>query len=302
MIHSVALSLLLGFELAYYLLIIQTGIVSHYHSDLIVLFPMFLGGVIGTWLSGFSWIGLKNPIHKVLVALTLQLFVSFFYPNYDSLDLILLGLAVGFMAPLGIYLFKAKQQKELFFALAIAYTTGTSFFMLDVDLREPMAVVFSAVALACALILRNYRVDTETKTISLPFVSYLPLMLWILLDSNLFETLSRHERIDIWSKQTLIIAIFHIAGLMAAYFVDTSKIKQHFFIAALFIASYSLSYFELPLLLAMVYPFTISYYNVVVFTTLSKEVDLSKLAFMMIFVGWIASGLGLAIALSKILH
>ena len=302
MIYSVALSLLLGFELTYYLLIVQTGIVAHYNSDLATLFPMFLGGVMGTWLSGISWMGLKNPLHKIIVALTLQLFLSFLYPDFNIFSLFLLGLAVGFMAPLGIYLFKAKQQRELFFALAIAYTTGTCFFTSAVDDRVFMAIIFTSIALFCAIILRNYKVNTEAKTLSYSFISYLPLMLWILLDSNLFETLSRHAGIDIWSKETSIIAIFHIAGLVAAYFVDTSKIKQHFFIAALFIASYSLSYFELPLLLAMVYPFTISYYNVVVFTTLSKEVDLSKLAFMMIFVGWIASGLGLAIALSRILH
>jgi len=57
-----------------------------------------------------------------------------------------------------------------------------------------------------------------------------------------------------------------------------------------------------PLLLAIVYPVTISYYNVIVFTALSKEMNLSKLAFMMVFIGWIASGLGLALALSKVLH
>ena len=57
MIYSVALSLLLGSELTYYLLIVQTGVVSHFHSDLITLFPMFVGGVMGTWLSGFSWFG-----------------------------------------------------------------------------------------------------------------------------------------------------------------------------------------------------------------------------------------------------
>ena len=68
MIYSVALSLLLGSELTYYLLIVQTGIVAHYNSDLETLFPMFLGGVMGTWLSGFSWLGLKNPLHKIIVA------------------------------------------------------------------------------------------------------------------------------------------------------------------------------------------------------------------------------------------
>jgi hypothetical protein len=127
-------------------------------------------------------------------------------------------------------------------------------------------------------------------------------MRWILLDSNLFETLARHASLDIWSKYTFVIITFHLLGLIAAYFTRVSKIKQHIFIAFLFIGSYTLSYLEYPIALAMVYPFVISYYNVVVFTTLSQEMSVSKLSFMMIFVGWVASGLGLAIALSKLLH
>jgi len=301
-IYSIALSLLLGSELTYYLLIVQTGVVSHFHSDLITLFPMFVGGVMGTWLSGFSWFGLKTPIHKIFIALALQLYISLFYPDYNSFDLLLLGLAVGFMAPLGIYLFKAKQQKEIFFALAIAYTVGTSFFTFDADLREPMAVIFSIIGILCATVLKNYQIDMKTKTLSYPFISYLPLMFWILLDSNLFETLSRHNDINIWSNETPTIIVFHILGLIAAYFIDMSKIKQNLFIAALFIASYLFSYLELPILLSIAYPFTISYYNVVVFTTLSKEANLSRLSFMMIFVGWVASGLGLAVAISNFLH
>lgn len=301
-IHSIALSLLLGFELSYYLLIVQTGIVAHYNSDLVTLFPMFVGGVFGTWLSGASWEGVKNPIHKIMVALSLQLLLSFSYPNYNIFTLLFLGLAVGSMAPLGIYLFKAKQQKELFFALSIAYTVGTYFFTYDVDSRGLIAALFTLIALLCALVLKNYRVETDSKVISYPFISYLPLMLWILLDSNLFETLLRHDGLDIWSKYTLIIIIFHIAGLAVAYFVHISKIKQHILIALLFTMSYTLSYNTLPFLLAIIYPFTISYYNVIIFRVLSEEMSLSKLAFMMIFVGWTASGLGLAIALSRILH
>ncbi|MDD5401153.1 MAG: hypothetical protein PHQ93_08210 [Sulfurimonas sp.] len=301
-IHSFALSLLLGFELSYYLLILQTGIVAHYNSDLVTLFPMFAGGVFGTWLSGVSWGGIKNPIHKIMVALSLQLFLSFSYPNYNIFTLLFLGLAVGSMAPLGIYLFKAKQQKELFFALSIAYTVGTYFFTYDVDSREFIAVLFTLIALSSALVLKNYRVEVDSKVVSYPFAAYLPLILWILLDSNLFETLSRHAGLDIWSKYTLTIALFHIAGLAVAYFVHIPKIKQHLLIAMLFAISYSLFYIASPFLLAVFYPFTISYYNVVVFRVLSEEMSLSKLAFMMMFVGWIASGFGLVLALSRILY
>lgn len=302
MIYSVALSLLLGFELSFYLLIIQTGVVEHYNSNLFILFPMFVGGVAGTYFSGFSWIKITNPVHKAIIALVLQLFLSFLYPNYNFITLFLLGIAVGLMAPLGIYLFKAKQQRELFFALAIAYTIGTYLFNLDANGRIYIALVFSSITLLSAIVLRNYIVQTDSKTLSYGASTYLPLMLWILLDSNLFETLSRHEDINIWKNYTFIIIAFHILGLVAAYFTKVSRAKQHSLIALLFIFSYLFSYINLPILLAIVYPFVISYYNVVVFTTLAHEQSLKKLSFAMVFVGWIASGSGLAIALSRVLH
>jgi hypothetical protein len=297
MIHSLALVLLLGFELCYYLLIVQTGVVEYFNSDLITLFPMFVGGVFGTIVGGVSWWKVNNPIHKIMIALSLQLILSFIYPQYNGFSLFLLGISVGIMAPLGIYLFKAKQQKELLVALAIAYTIGTYFFTFEAQHRTFMAVLFTLIALFSAFILRNYRVETDSKEVSHPYLQYLPLMLWIFLDSNLFETLSRDVGLDIWSKYTYIIITFHLFGLVAAYYLKMSKVKKYIFIAILFVGSYILSYSEWTIALAMLYPFTISYYNVVVFATLSKEESIYKLAFMMIFVGWIASGLGLAVAL-----
>lgn len=159
MIYSLALILLLGFELSYYLLIVQTGVVAYYNSDLITLFPMFVGGVLGTILGGFSWGRVENPLHKIMIALSLQLLLSFFYPNYNIFTLLLLGLAVGVMAPLGVYLFKAKQQKELLLALAIAYTIGTYSFTSIVDSRMLMAVLFSTIALIFIILASNV-VDT----------------------------------------------------------------------------------------------------------------------------------------------
>lgn len=302
MITSFALVLLLGFELCYYLLIVQTGIVSHYNSDLITLFPMFIGGVLGTFTAGRVWWKIKNPIHKIMLALFLQLILSFLYPNYNFFTLALLGLSVGIMAPLGIYLFKSKQKKELMLALGIAYTLGTYFFYYNADNRVEMALFFTTIALISAFILRNYKVEIDTKELSLSFSNYLPLMFWIFLDSNLFETLSRHENINIWTNFTFTIIASHILGLMAACFVNISKFKKYLLINILFMGSYLLSYFELPIALAIVYPFVISYYNVVIFSILSKEMSLAKLSFIMIFVGWLASGFGLALALSKLLH
>lgn len=300
--NSVALSLLLGFELSYYLLILQTGLAEHYDSNLITLFPMFFGGILGTIIAGLTWRKFDNPIQKIMIALSLQLLLSFLYPNYNIVTLALLGLSVGLMAPLGIYLFKAKQQKEIFFALAIAYTIGTYSFMSEVDSRLWMAVIFSVIALGSAVVLKDYRVEDDSKIVTHSFLSYLPLMLWIFLDSSLFETLSRHAVIDIWSQYTTIIIISHILGLVGAYYYRKEKANQFFTITTLFVVSYALSYLEMPFLLAIIYPFTISYYNVIVFTSLSQEMSLKKLSFIMIFVGWMASGLGLAVALSRILH
>lgn len=297
MIYSIALSLLLGFEFSYYLLILQTGVVAHYNSDLITLLPMFAGGVAGTLLAGKTWGKIDNPIHKIIIALTIQLFLSFAYPNYNFLTLALLGLAVGLMAPLGIYLFKAHQQKELFFALVVAYTIGTYSFTSDVDARMWMGVIFSVVALLSVIVLRDYKVERDSKVVSLAYISYVPLMFWILLDSTLFETLSRNTGMNIWPHYTFVIILFHIIGLLSAYFIDIPKSKEHIYISLAFLVSYVLYYLEFPFLLAIVYPFTISYYNVVVFTTLTHEMSLSKLAYIMIFVGWIASGFGLVIAL-----
>jgi len=302
MIYSLALILLLGFELSYYLLIVQTGVVAHYNSDLIKLFPMFAGGVLGTLLGGVSWGKINNPIDKIMLALSLQLLLSLSYPNYNIVTLSLLGVAVGLMAPLGIYLFKAKQRKELLFALAIAYTIGTYSFTSVVDDRLWMAITFTLIAFGSALVLRGYVVDRDSKVVSRSLISYSPLMLWLLLDSNLFETLSRSGALDIWSHKTALIIAFHLFGLVAAYFIHISRVKQHIFIGLQFIGSYTLLYLEWTLALAMLYPFTISYYNVIVFTALSQETSIFKLSFTMIFVGWIASGLGLAIAVSKILY
>lgn len=302
MIYSLALASLLGFELSYYLLILQTGIVEYNNSNLITLLPMFIGGVFGTIITGYSWGRLVNPIYKIYIALSLQLILSFIYPHYNVFTLALLGIAVGMMAPLGIYLFKGTQQTKFLLALAVAYATGTYLFTTPSQSRVWMAVLFTVIALVSALVLRKYKVQANEIHVTNPYLSYIPLMLWIFLDSNLFETISRHEGINIWSSHTNTIILFHLIGIIAAFYIKLEDKKQHIFIALLFFGSYCFSYFEAPLALAIIYPFTISYYNVIVFSALSKEESLSKLSFMMIFVGWIASGLGLGLALTKFLH
>ena len=301
MIYSVALSLLLGFELSYYLLIVQTGIAEHFNSDIFILSPLFIGGIIGTLISGKDWRFIENPVHKIITALSLQLVLSFFYPNYNPASLFLLGLSIGMMAPLGIYLFKENQQRSLFFALAIAYTMGTYNFTSEAHDRIGMAVVFTLITLVSAFILKDYKIEKKADT-HYKIATFAPLVLWIFLDSNLFETLSRHEGINIWDKYTYSIITFHLLGLISAYFIRIQERKQHMIIFILFVISYTLSYLEQALILAVFYPFVISYYNVIVFTSLTKLTSLKELSFVMVFVGWIASGSGLALALSKLLH
>jgi len=301
-IESIALVLLLGFELSYYLLIVQTGLAQHYNSDFIALFPLFLGGVAGTILSGQDWGKLTNPIYKIIIALSLQLVLSFIYPFFNAFTLGLLGVAVGIMAPLSVYIFKEKQRLELFLALAIAYTTGTYLFTSFADSRGSMALAFTTVALISAVVLKDYKVQEKKEVKSRPFVMYLPLMFWIFLDSNLFESLSRSANLDIWSHQTFTIIVFHIVGLIAAYVNRTKELNHHFIIGFFFVLSYMFAYLNMPIVLAIIYPFVISYYNVVVFSILTKEMSLNKLSCMMVFIAWIASGIGLALALSKILY
>ncbi len=300
--HSIFLVLLLGFELSYYLLIVQTGLATHYHSDLHLLLPLFLGGVAGTIIGGQPWGSVTEPIHKVIAALVLQLVLSFFYPDYFPLTLGLLGLAVGLMAPLSIYLFKRTQQTELLFALAVAYGVGTYGFTSYAENREAFAVIATSISLLSALFLWDYRLPKHQQMRSYNFFLFIPLMLWILLDSNLFETLSRNPGMDIWSHYTYTIMLSHFAGLILAYFSPASQAFKQTVILAMFIASYGLYYLHKPWPLAMMYPITISYYNFIVFSVLSKENSLQTLSLMMVFIGWIASGFGLAIALSKVLY
>jgi len=301
-IESLSLIFLLGFELSYYLLIVQTGLAQHYNSDLVALSPLFVGGVSGTLLSGMDFSKNIKPIHKIIFALSLQLLLSFSYPNFNTFTLGILGVSVGMMAPLSVFLFKQKQKIELFIALAIAYTTGTYLFTTFADTRGVLAIMFTTVALASALLLKDYKIQEQTEVKSRSFFMYIPLMFWIFLDSNLFESLSRTQNLDIWSHQTFTIITFHLFGLFIAYFNKTKELNHHIVIAIFFMLSYALTYLNMPIALAIVYPFVISYYNVIVFMALSKEMSLKRLSFMMVFIAWIASGAGLALALSKVLY
>jgi hypothetical protein len=67
----------------------------------------------------------------------------------------------------------------------------------------------------------------------------------------------------------------------------------------LFALSYLFYFVHEALILSIIYPFVISFYNVVILQTLLKK-DLKTLSVYMIFIGWIASGTGLFVALENL--
>lgn len=118
-------------ELCYYLLIAQTGIVEYFSSNLFLIAPLPVGGVIGSLL--ISYINIKNKVTLFLIA---QLILSFIYPNYNFLTLFILGFIVGSMAPMVINEVKKTSLVELGFALSLSYVTGTILFNYEVSQRE----------------------------------------------------------------------------------------------------------------------------------------------------------------------
>lgn len=291
-LSSFALILFISCELSYYLLIAQTGIVEYFNSDLFVIAFLPIGGVFGSLLTYYLKISIKN---KIVMFLTLQLILSLFYPNYTSIMLFILGISVGALAPLLINELKKSDSFTLSFSLIISYVLGTNLFNYDVSQRDFLAILLSFITL-----ISFFFIPKKTKKTKLNHsFSLINMSLWVFLDSTLFETLSRSETISIWRDGfTFEIAIFHILGVVTAIYFKTNKIQSQINILVLFALSYLFFFTKEPLLLSIVYPFVISYYNVHILQTLIKK-DLKTLAIYMIFIGWIASGTGLFIALTK---
>ena len=68
----------------------------------------------------------------------------------------------------------------------------------------------------------------------------------------------------------------------------------------LFAASYLFYFLREGYILSIVYPFVISYYNVVILQTISKK-DFKTITLYMIGIGWMASGAGLFVALANLI-
>lgn len=281
-------------ELCYYLLIAQTGVVEYFSSNLFLIAPLPIGGVIGSLLVSYIKIDFRN---KISLFLTIQLIMSFLYPNFNMLTLFILGFAVGSLAPLIVNEIKKATLLELGLALSVSYVTGTLLFNYEVEERGIIAITLTTITLLASRFLStNEPIKKSNQEFPL-----LMMVLWVFLDSALFESLSRDITISIWRDGfTFQIALFHVIGVFCALFFKIEKNQKSLFILTLFAASYLFYFLRQGDILSIVYPFVISYYNVVILQTIAKK-DFRIITFYMIFIGWMASGAGLFVALSNLI-
>ncbi|WP_320035534.1 hypothetical protein [Halarcobacter sp.] len=292
---KIALIFFIAFELCYYLLIAQTGIVEYFASNIYYIAPLPIGGIIGSILC--YKISLSND-KKIKIFLMMQLVLTFFYPNYSPITLFILGISVGALAPLLINELKKASTVDLGLALAISYSVGTLLFNYDPAKREFIAIIFTVIVLICSYFLQKIKTNKEIKNFT-PYPIFV-MVLWIFLDSALFETLSRDLSVSIWRDGfTSEIIVFHIIGVIAALKLNIQRMENELFIMILFALSYLFYFLQEPLALSVIYPFVISYYNVNILRSLVKK-PLKKIALYMVFIGWIASGMGLFIALENL--
>jgi len=294
-----ALIFFVAFELCYYLLIAQTGIVEYFNSDMLAIGALPAGGVLGAFYVIFSRFSQRTLLVSLL---SVQTIMTLFYPNFTPVMLFILGVSVGGIAPILVNTLKLQKGLEMGVSLAVAYTVGTSLFTTDPASRLYMALLFSVVALISVHFLPSQSATKQTYKSYFDYSLLAMMTLWVFLDSALFETLSRDVYIPIWRGGFSIeIVFFHILGVVAAFYYKIDRTQKEFLILSLFAFSYLLFFLQEALLLSIVYPFVISYYNVVILQYLTKVKDFKMIAVSMIFIGWIASGAGLLVALENLI-
>jgi len=281
----IALIILFFTETSYYLLVLQTGIVEYYHSNLAQIWMIPMGGVLG--ISTISI--LKNRHQIVSMALMVQSILMLFYPHFNGGMLFILGFSSGLIAPYLIYQLNSLLQAVV--ALGLAYLLGTFAITIVPESRGILAMGLSLVALFSF----QWVMPQKKSKKALLNKGYSELFLWLVLDATLFELLSRSS-VAIWKDErfVLLIAFFHLVGLLLAYKFHNSKYNS-FTIMGLFILSYLFFGLKMQYPLAIVYPIVISYYNVMV---LKRFINLSFEQLSLASLGlWISAGMGLFISL-----
>lgn len=296
---NIPLILFVAFELCYYLLIAQTGIVEYFGSDLSLIIYMPIGGMIGSLLSTFIHYKMKRKLQLLLL---IQLGVTFFYPELNFMMLFILGLSVGGVAPLIIESLKKATANDFIAILSISYVLGTSLFNSPVESRMLYGVIFTTIALVSVFWLnkkQNQKIKNDNRAINYPIIM---MMLWVFLDSALFETLSRDIQIPIWRGGfSYEIMLFHIIGVVLAIKLQLHYKQKEIIIISFFALSYLFYFIREPLLLSIVYPFVISYYNTIILQELIKIKNIKQIGISMLLIGWVASGAGLFFALENLM-
>ncbi len=276
-------------EFTYYLIILQTGIVEYHHSIISEIWMVPLGGMIGIITSIFLY---KERHWLIPFVLLIQLLLSVDYAVANGVELFFLGIISGITAPMLIA--RLEKMWLVVLSLAISYTYGTYFFDIQAIDRTNIALFLSLVALFASLFSQMGK--ERQKTAILSFYSMGNIFLWLLLDAALFETLSRDSIMHLWGDAnfTWIIIFCHLVGLIVAYIYRNAQEND-----ALLLGMFAITYLSYTsgsqILLSIVYPFVISYYNVII---LRKLISLSYTNLAVVSLSlWAASGLGLFIAL-----
>lgn len=288
------LVIVLASQLLYYLLIAQTGVVGVFDSQIQDFYTLPIGGIVGSLLSGY-W--RHNNIRTELsVLFGIQVLFSWFYPSYSLGALLVLGFVIGYSTPLLLYLFGSQSKLQLALGLAISYAVGTALYTYPFAQRGGIAIVLPVIS-----VISLYFADMpsaqhpQERGIDRRIVAMM--MLWIFADSALFETLTRTETMDIWSDHTWLIISSHLAGVFFAYRTKGLLSDKTRVIWGLFMVSYLLFWLREPIILAIVYPIVISYYNVLLFQALIRIGNIRTIALSMVGVGWIAASAANAVAL-----
>ncbi len=289
-ISTLAFMFLFAAEFTFYLLILQTGVVMYHASELTQIWMMPVGGMLGVFVSVFVY---RARGWLIPLLLFLQLLLSFHYATANTVELFLLGLLSGLTAPVLIARITGVGAAAI--ALAISYAYGTSYFSVPAAERTDIALFLSAVALFASLFAKLDRDRTAKGSVSVYCAG--TIFFWLLLDAALFETLSRDSDMQLWGNISFTgnIIIFHCIGLFAAYKARDWRYNDGM-ILLLFALTYSLYATGLREPLSLVYPFTISYYNVIILRQLMR-LPYALLAMIALSL-WAASGMGLLVALS----
>lgn len=290
-IPTISFFFLFASEFTYYLLILQTGIVEYHHSIMSEIWMVPVGGILGIIASIFFF---KERQWLIPFLLFSQLILSLNYASANGIELFLLGVISGLTAPMLIA--SIDRFWLVVAALGLSYTYGTYYFDVPAFQRTDIALFLSLVALSASLFSQRKPIDKSMTHFS--FYSAGSIFLWLLLDAALFETLSRDSLMSLWgdSSFTWNIIIFHCIGLFIAYKARDWKHNNRF-LMTLFILTYTFYTLGWQEALSIVYPFVISYYNVIILRALMR-LPYVLLAVMALSL-WMASGAGLLVALSE---